>query len=172
MNAVSKIGLIGFLLCTVCIVQATAGTGRQDGAETVLDVAVPKPVAEQVKMQLGEDGRLREGRAFRAPVLILEGVEIGQGESLTFRVLGPASRGAERPVLSVSGMVGSSQATPALPLQSIDLVVPLNQRSLVLLAGKTTLHIVLKVDRNPRRPPLKVKAAHLEIGTEQGTMAK
>jgi hypothetical protein len=129
-------------------------------AETTVRLAVPKKVAEQAA------ARAAGNASSPPPLLMLEDVELGSGEGLTIRVLGPAAGGgpASRPLLAESGMVGSRQKVLQAPVQRMTLAVPLNETASRLLKGKGEITLTLQVDGSPGRPPLKVKRAYFDTG--------
>lgn len=133
------------------------------GAETAVRVSVPKEVAAQAA------ARARGDAAAPAPVLILEGVELGRGEGLTFDVLGPADRrkSGARPVLAVTGLVGEPQKVLVEPRQIMTLVVPLNDRALPLLAGKSEIALTIHVE-DAGRPRLRFKRAFFRVYGKRG----
>ena len=129
-------------------------------AETTLRLAVPKKVA-------GEAAARMAGNALSPPpILMLEDVELGSGEGLTIRVLGPAEPGSPkpRPVFAESGMVGSRQKVLEAPIQKTTLAVPLNDEASHLLKDKTEVTLILQIDGSPGRPPLKLKRAYFSLG--------
>jgi len=126
-------------------------------AETTMRLTVPKKVADQAAARAAGDA------ASPPPILMLEDVELGSGEGLTIRVLGPAE-GSTRPVLAESGMVGSRQKVLQAPVQLMTLAVPLNDKASRLLKGKAEIALTLQVDGSPGRPPLKVKRAYFDTG--------
>jgi len=98
--------------------------------------------------------------AASAPVLMLEGLEVVAGERMTIEVLGPPDPKTKvQPVLAVSGLVGSNQRTGAAPVETMDLVIPLNDRASRLLAQREEITLTLRL-RNGRHP-LKWKRAYL-----------
>jgi hypothetical protein len=128
--------------------------------ETTVRLTVPKKVADQAA------ARAAGNAASPPPILKLEDVELGSGEGLTIRVLGPAEPGSSRsrPVLAESGMVGSRQKVLQAPVQKMTLAVPLNEQASRLLKGKSEITLTLQVDGSPGRPPLKVKRAYFDTG--------
>jgi hypothetical protein len=129
-------------------------------AETTVRLTVPKKVADEAA------ARAAGNAASPPPVLMLEDVELGAGEGLTIRVLGPAEGGTSpsRPLLAESGMVGSRQKVLQAPVQHMTLAVPLNEKASRLLKGKGEITLTLQVDGSPGRPPLKVKRAYFDLG--------
>jgi hypothetical protein len=95
-------------------------------------------------------------------VLILEGVQLGEGEGVTIRVRGPSEPGASGPIVAVTSMVGRAQRSPRPPLQKVTLAVPLNERGTKLLAGRREVTLTLEVTNSPGRPPLAVARAFFE----------
>src|SRR4051812_38530496 len=108
---------------TAAVVLAAINLGcllRAD-ADTQLVVPVPVQVSRAAAATLAGDTDTAR------PILILDGVEVGQGEGVTFSVLSPSADPSKPPtVLAVTGIVGRSQTTPAEPLTKMKLVVPLN----------------------------------------------
>src|SRR5262249_13578532 len=95
-----------------------------------------------------------------APILILDGVEVGQGEGVTISVLSaPPDQSTPPLVLAVTGVVGRSQSVPVEPLSKMKLVVPLNERAAGVLAGKSSVTLTLRL-KNANRPPLRVERAY------------
>src|SRR5437667_3301104 len=88
------------LACTVMPAQARA-------SDTRLRVTVPSAVAAAAARRAAGDP------AATPPILILEGLEFGDGEGLTIAILGPCS---PAPVLAVTGIVGHAQKQPQPPL--------------------------------------------------------
>jgi hypothetical protein len=148
MTALRRV-VVGGALAAV-LAPAAVGAG-----ETTVRVMVPDEVA-------GRAARRAAGDATASvPILILEGVEIGDAEGLTIRILGPPEPGSPTPgpVLAVASMVGRAQATPRSPLQKVTLAVPLNDRASKVLAGRSEVTLTLKVTNSPGRPPVKVDRA-------------
>jgi hypothetical protein len=92
------------------------------------------------------------------PILILEGVELGEGEGITVRVLGPSAAGSSvpAPVLRSASMVGQAQKVPKPPLRKTTLAIALNDRAVELLAGRSEISLTLSVTNSPGRARLKV----------------
>ena len=132
----------------------------EHGAETTVRLTVPKKVAAQAAARAAGDA------SSPPPVLMLEDVEVGAGEGLTLRVLGPAERGSpgSRPVLAMSGTVGSNQKAPPGPVQHMTLAVPLDEKASRLLKGKSEITLTLQVEGRPGRPALKFKRAYFDTG--------
>jgi hypothetical protein len=123
-------------------------------ADTRIVVAVPERVSRDAAARLAGDTDAP------APILILDGVEVAQGEGLTFSVLSVSPDKSTPPtVLAVTGVVGTSQAVPAEPHRKLKLVVPLNERASAVLAGKTSVTLTLRL-KNETRPPLRVERAY------------
>jgi len=118
-------------------------------------LAVPKQVAAQAAARAAGDA------SSPPPVLMLEDLEVGNGEGLTLRVLGPAEPGSSgpRPVLAVSATVGSPQKVPAAPVQHLTLAIPLNEKASRLLKGKSEVTLTLEVEDSPGRT-LRLKRAY------------
>lgn len=101
--------------------------------------------------------RLAVPRNLSSPVLKLEGFEFVAGEGITLEVLGPADpKTKTRPVLAVSGLVGSGERGG---VETMDLVVPLNERASHLLANRSEITLTLRLRRGHH--PLKWKRAYL-----------
>lgn len=128
---------------------------RAEGADTTLHLTVPKEVAAQAARRVAGDATASP------PILILEGLELGDNEGVTIRVRGPSEPGssAQGPILAVTSMVGRAQTAPKAPLQKVTLAVPLNDRASRLLIGRSEVALMLEVTKNPGRPPLKVDRA-------------
>ncbi len=98
--------------------------------------------------------------AASAPVLMLEGLEVVAGERMTIEVLGPPDPQTKaQPVLAVSGLVGSNQRTGAAPIETMNLVVPLNDKASRLLSNSEEITLTLRLRSG--RHPLKWKRAYL-----------
>ena len=116
-------------------------------------INVPKDVAAQAARRVAGDA------AAPAPVLMLHGLEFGAKEGFKIEVLGQTRSGASPVLLAVTGVVGHPQSTPQLPMQKIDLPVPLNDAAAQLLANHTEAKIILRFDHiPPERPPLKIES--------------
>jgi len=121
--------------------------------DTRIRVPVPPGVARAAAARLTVDANAP------GPVLILHGVEVGQGEGFTVSILAAPAEGQGKPILlAVTGVVGRSQASPTKPLMKMQLVVPLNARANEVIAGKTTVTLTLRL-KNPARGPLRVDKA-------------
>ncbi len=127
-------------------------------ADTTLRVIVPHDVSAQAARRAAGDPTASPA------VLILEGVELGEGEGVTIRVRGPSAPGssAKGPIVAVTGMVGRAQRSPQPPLQKVTLAVPLNERGTQLLVGRTEVVLSVEVTNSPGRPPLRVGRAFFE----------
>jgi len=130
----------------------------QPDAQTTIRLTVPKQVAAQAAARAAGDA------ASPPPILMLAGLELGSGEGITIDVLGPAEAGKLRPVLGVAAMVGPSQKELKAPVRHMTLAVPLNDKASRLLAGKSEVTLVLRVEDSPGRPPLKLERAYFETG--------
>jgi len=123
--------------------------------ETKLRVVVPIEISDRAAASVaGRDPEF-------TPVLMLEGLEVGEGEGFSFEVrAGPAQGSTELgPVLAVSGLEGRQQEKPSKSVHKVDLPIPLNRKSLDLLAGKKEVTIILKLKGSAARSPLKVDHA-------------
>jgi hypothetical protein len=121
LHAMLGVGLAAFLGCA-------------QSPDRNVDIPVPAEVA----------------RGAAPPILVLEGVELGQDEGITIQVL------AGRTVLGSAAMVGAKQSRPHPPLVIHTLIVPLNDRAREVLAGKSQVSLTLRVDAGPGRPALKL----------------
>jgi hypothetical protein len=93
-----------------------------------------------------------------APVLRLDGLEVRAGERMTIEVLDAKSR----TVLGLAGLVGSNQADPHAPVETMNLVVPLNEKAARLMAKSGQITLTLRL-RHPRRgASLKVKRVYFD----------
>lgn len=146
----------------VLVWPAVAGAlmcAANEGAQTTVRLTVPQQVATEAAARAAGDA------ASPPPILMLEGLEAGQGEGLTIQVLGPPEPGSSQPsVLAVTGLVGPRQKEPAEPLQRMTLPVPLNEKASQLLAGKREVTLTLQVEDSPGRPPLKFERAYFDTG--------
>jgi len=125
--------------------------------ETTIELAVPKPVAAEASIRASGDA------SATAPVLMLEGVEVIAGERMTIEVLGPAdAKTKKRPILAVSGIVGSGKPPADAPKQTMDLIVPLNEKAARFIAKSETIKLTLRL-RNGSHP-LKLKRAYFATG--------
>jgi hypothetical protein len=132
------------------------------GGPMKIEVEVPPGVAADAAARAGGNA------AAPSPVLMLEGLELGYGEGLTLRVLAPpAAAGGVPEILAVSGLVGEPQRSPAAPLQHLTLAVPLNLKASRLLAGKRKIVLILEIEDDPGRPPLKFKRAYFDTGEKR-----
>ena len=101
--------------------------------------------------------RLAVPKELAAPVLKLDGFEHVAGERVTIEVLGPPEgKSKARPVLAVSGLVGSREKGD---VETMDLVIPLNARAARLLAQRGEITLTLRLRRG--RHPLRWKRAYL-----------
>ena len=138
------------------VIAALAGFAALHGnGETKLRVVVPIEISERAAATVaGRDPEF-------TPVLMLEGLEVGEGEGFSFEVrAGPAQGSTELgPVLAVSGLEGRQQEKPPKSVHKVDLPIPLNRKSLDFLAGKKEGTIILKLKSSVVRSPLKVDRA-------------
>lgn len=132
----------------------------QPGTRTTIRLDVPREVSAQAA------SRAAGNVSSPPPILMLEGLEVGDGEGLTLLVLGPAEPGSgkPRPFLGQAATVGLSQKVPKTPLQTLTLAVPLNETASRLLAGKSKVVLTLEVEDSPGRSPLKFKRAYFDPG--------
>jgi hypothetical protein len=126
----------------------------QGDADTQVVVAVPDQISRAAAAQLA-------GGNAANPILILDDVEVGQGEGLTFSVLStPADSSTPPAVLATTGVVGKSQGVPAEPVMKMKLVVPLNERAAAVLAGQTSVTLTLRLKNAATHPPLHIARAY------------
>jgi hypothetical protein len=112
--------------------------------ETQLRLDVPKEVAEQKV----------------APVLLLDDLEVTLGRRMTIEVLGPPDQeSGRRAILAVEGLTGSNRPPKDARKITMDLVMPLNERAVRLMAGQSEIVITVR-SRHPREP-LKFRRAYL-----------
>lgn len=118
------------------------------------------PIPAQVSRHAAQRGA--GDAAAPAPVLMLEDLEVGDGEGLKLQILGPPDprTGKPGPVLAVASTVGSPQATPRPPIQRMTLAVPLNDRAVAFLQGKKEVRLVIQVANSPGRAAPKFKRAY------------
>jgi hypothetical protein len=137
-------------------VLAGSGGSPQSSRETILRIKVPRELSDAAA------GRSGQKALAKLPVLILEGVEIGDGEGVSFKVLSGTARDAshDRVILAEAGTVGQPQKTLKEPLQKINLTVPLNDKSLSLIAGQKEVTLGLRIMDSQGRPALKVARAY------------
>ena len=121
--------------------------------EIAVRLVVPKQVAAEAAVRATGDA------SAAAPILMLERLEVVAGERVTIEVLGPADHKKTRPVLAVSGLVGSGSVSANAPIETMDLVVPLNDKATRLIARKDEVTLTLRL-RNGHHP-LKFKRAYL-----------
>jgi hypothetical protein len=125
-------------ILAVCLAAALACAAAERPIEKSIHLAVPKSGAS-------------------TPVLMLEGFEVVTGETMTLEVLGPPEgKSKAQAVLAVSGLVGSDEHGG---IETMDLVVPLNERAARLLADRSEVTLTLRLRRG--RHPLKWKRAYL-----------
>src|ERR1700686_626123 len=118
-------------ILAVSLAAAMTCAAADSGKETTIRLAVPKQVAAEAA------ARASGHASASAPVLMLEGLEVIAGERMTIEVLGPPDpKSKARPLLAVSGLVGSGPGGEAAPVETMDLVVPLNDRASRLLANR------------------------------------
>jgi hypothetical protein len=143
--------VILFLLSAV----ATSSGAQLDSVpETTLRVEIPRELSLSARAQVA-------GAEFVAPVLVLEGVEIGESEGLTIEVLARVGSGDGRLHLGSAATVGRTTTKP-VRLRKFTLLVPLNQASLALLADATELEITLTAPDSVGRPPLKMGRVYFQ----------
>jgi hypothetical protein len=133
----------GVVVCSLLV-----ATGLLSGPlpqDTMVEVSVPQQVSTVARSRLA-------GNDVAVPILVLEGIELGAGEGITIRILGPPKA---RVLMGIAGMVGRRQRTLAEPLKKVTLTVPLTDRALRLLADAGQVRLTLKVD-SPDRPALNV----------------
>jgi len=112
--------------------------------------AAERPIEKNIRLAVPKN-------AASTPVLMLEGFEVVAGERMTLEVLGPPEgKSKARAVLAVSGLVGSDERGG---IETMDLVVPLNERAARLLADRSEVTLTLRLRRGQH--PLKWKRAYL-----------
>jgi hypothetical protein len=112
------------------------------------DMKIELPVPEELATQ---SARRAAGEAdVPTPILVLEGFE-WHGATLRLRVLGPAAK-EPAPVLAITGLTGSSRTPSDAPVRKMDLVIPLNARSVEILAGKKSVTLTLSPDKGQASP--------------------
>ena len=139
------------------VIAVTSLSAKQpEGGETQVRVAIPKAVSAYARARLSGETRAQP------PILVLEGLELGQNEGLTIRVLGPTEPSSAKTgqVLGVVGTVGHKQHRPVAPLRKMTLLVPLNDRALAVLADNSEVTLTLIVENNPSRPPIKAERVY------------
>jgi hypothetical protein len=100
-----------------------------------------------------------------APVLALEGVELGKGEGLTIEVLGETGgASAEKILFGTASIVGHRQASPAKPVWKANLRVPFTERAARTLVDRHEIELTLRVRNNPDRAPLKLDRVYFQPG--------
>ena len=142
---------MNWLVLTAAV--AAIAAFAEGGSDTTVRLTVPKSVAAQAALRAAGDPKVSP------PILILEGVELGQDEGITIRVLGPsgASASIPAPVLGTASMVGQPQKNPKSPIRKTTLTVPLNDRAVELLAGRSEIVLKLRVTNSPGRARLKIE---------------
>jgi hypothetical protein len=141
-------------ILAVSLAAAMTCAAADSGKEMTIRLAVPKQVAADASARASGDA------SASAPVLMLEGFEVIAGERMTIEVLGPPDpKSKVRPLLAASGLVGSGRSAEAAPAETMDLVVPLNDRASRLLANRDEVTLTLRL--RDGRHPLKWKRAYL-----------
>lgn len=142
------------------VVAGALTCAANESAQTTVRLTVPQRVSAQAALRAAGEA------ASPPPILMLEGLELGQGEGLTIEVVRPPEPGSSEPgpVLAVAAMVGLPQKEPVAPLQRMTLAVPLNEKGSRLLAGKSEVRLTLQVEDSPGRPPLKFERAYFDTG--------
>ena len=114
--------------------------------ETTIHLTIPKEIAAQAS----------------APVLHLDGVAVRANERLTIEVLGPRDpKTNKRPILAVAGQVAST-LDPNARVESINMVIPLNEKAARLFAKREEITLTLRLRDAGGRGALKVKRAYLK----------
>jgi hypothetical protein len=145
-------------MLAISLVAAITGAAAERRVETTIKLTVPKQVTAEAAARAAGDA------SASAPILMLEGLEVRQGEGMTIEVLGPpAGKSKMRPILAVSGLVGSGPVAANAPMETMTLVVPLNDRASRLLARTNEITLTLHVRNARGRAPLKVKRAYLAM---------
>jgi hypothetical protein len=139
--------------CLVLTAALAAVVAFAEGGSETVRLTVPKSVAAHAALRAAGDPKVSP------PILILEGVELGEDEGITIRVLGPsaASSSIPAPVLGTASMVGHPQKVPKPPLRKTTLAIPLNDRAVELLAGRSEIVLTLRVTNSPGRARLKIE---------------
>jgi hypothetical protein len=120
----------------------------EHAVETTIHLAIPKEIAAQAS----------------TPVLHLDGVQVRADERLTIEVLGPRDPHTKtRPILAVAGQVGSTP-DPNARMESVNLVIPLNEKASRLFAKRSEITLTLRLRDAEGRAALKVKRAYLRAG--------
>lgn len=95
------------------------------------------------------------------PVLMLEDLEVKAGERMTIEVLGPPdAKSHAKPLLAVSGLVGTGGSTENAPTEKMELVIPLNEKAAPLMANHAEVTLTLRLRYGQHR--LKFKRAYLK----------
>jgi hypothetical protein len=133
------------------ILAAVAMSAAPEAANSLeVKVAVPPEISRMARDRLAGNARPQ------SPVLMLEGLETGQDEALSVRVLGPPDDKGIRPVIGVTSTIGAPQKKLKRPLQKVTLAVPLNDRALDALIKDGVMSLVLEIRNNPSREALRV----------------
>jgi hypothetical protein len=139
------------------VVAAVLTCAAQPEAMTTVRLQVPPEVSRHASARAAGDA------SSPPPILMLEDLEVGSDEGLTIQVLGPPEKeGAEPPILAITATVGLPQATPQVPIQRMDMVVPLNDEGARLLVGKKEVRLTLRVVDSPGRPAPRFKRAYFK----------
>ncbi|MEM1181884.1 MAG: hypothetical protein AAGM22_26295 [Acidobacteriota bacterium] len=123
---------------------ACSGYGQEG---TVLEVPVPSEVAR------GAELRLASRSGGEAPVLLLEGVELGADERIKIQIVA-ADGGDGAPVLAQASTVGNGDGVYGPPVAKTTLVFPVNARGCEVIAGQAAVKLRLRIESSKDRPPL------------------
>lgn len=130
-----------FQIILVFLLTGSLAACQDAGSEFRFKVAVPKEVSALAESRLAANSQTPP------PVLVLQGLESPLNEGANIQVLGEPQPGAkERPVLGVAGLVGSPSASAGTSSEKINILVPLNDEAARLLAGKSEINLVLRVE--------------------------
>ena len=109
----------------------------------------------------GNDGPAPPPKNTSTPALMLEDLEVKAGERMTIEVPGPPdAKSRARPLLAVSGLVGTGGSTENAPMEKMELVIPLNEKAAPLMASRGEVTLTLRLRYGPHR--LKFKRAYLK----------
>ena len=121
---------------------AILATCQAGQSEFKFHITIPREIAAQAA------SRLAGNEQTPPPVLMLQGLENTSNEGMTIKVLGEPQPGSEgpRPILAVAGLVGEPNATPGSSTGKINVPVPLNEEAAKLLAGRSEITLILRVE--------------------------
>lgn len=128
------------VVSTLCLA-ATLAACQGRTSEFRFTVAIPGEIAAQASSRVAGNAQAPP------PILVLQGVEDPLTEGMNITVLGePQSGSKERPILATAGLVGSPNASSSGPSSKINVRIPLNAEAARLLAGKSEIALVLRVE--------------------------